>query len=141
MTTGHDRTYKPVSQYLRCFVERIVAKKTDYSSKNSAEIEIQCNAKEELTSEAQAIGEIERPYGGYCFVFDTETTTDSHQALRFGVYAIYGIDGDTRVWFYRNSKLDRNVLDEFVKAGIFMTLMKSEIASSLRLKTLQQFID
>ncbi|SEF99455.1 DNA polymerase domain-containing protein [Nitrosomonas ureae] len=121
MTESRDRAVKPVSQYLRCFIDRINTEKQDNSASTKIELiaDYQSNAKDELNIEAQAIWEIERPYGGYCFVLDTETTTDSRQALRFGVYAIYGIDEETRMWLYRKGELNRDALDKFVKAGLF----------------------
>lgn len=121
MSKPGDGTLKPVSQYLRCFIDRInTGKQGDSASnKNDSDTETQGNAHEELNSEAQAIYEIERPCGGYCFVLDTETTTDSRQALRFGIYATYGINSDMRTWLYRKGELNREALDKFVKAGIF----------------------
>lgn len=119
MTQPRERFIKPVSQYLRCFIEQIDKKPKGSSSKNDSNGERQSNIKEELNRDEQAICEIERPYGGYCFVLDTETTIDSRQALRFGVYAVYGIEADTRVWLYRKGELNRDALDKVVKAGIF----------------------
>ncbi|WP_394808650.1 hypothetical protein [Nitrosomonas sp.] len=121
MTKPRDRACMPVSQYLRCFTDRINTEKQDNSAstKNDLIDDYQSNAKEERNNEAQTIWDIEQPYGGYCFVLDTETTTDSRQALRFGVYAIYGIGAETRMWLYRKGELNRDALDKFVKAGIF----------------------
>lgn len=110
---------KPVPQYLRCFIERIETAQRSNSSEGNSSIQNLNIAKNKSSSEAQAIWEIERPYGGYCFVFDTETTIDSRQALRFGVYAIYGIEADTRIWLNRNGKLNREALDKLVKSGVF----------------------
>ncbi|SFM86951.1 DNA polymerase domain-containing protein [Nitrosomonas communis] len=107
---------KPVSQYLRCFIEKTDTKSN--SLDDSPETKKNHRAKK-LTAEAQAIMAIGHPYEGYCLVFDTETTTDHRQALRFGMYAIYGIDPEKRVWLYRQGTLTREALDRQQEMGIF----------------------
>jgi len=70
-------------------------------------------------SEARAIREIERPYGGYCLVLDTETTVDERQALRVGFYIVCGISHDEKHRFYRGGRLDRAALDTVIAQGVF----------------------
>jgi hypothetical protein len=72
-----------------------------------------------LSLEGRAIKAIGAPYEGWCLVFDTETSTDIAQALRFGCYAIYGIDRDARMRLYRRGELTREALDALHEAGIF----------------------
>ncbi len=108
---------KPVSQYLRCFIEKIDKTKND-TFKNK-QMTRRKHKPRKLTAEAQVILEIGLPYEGHCLVFDTETTTDNQQAFRFGIYAIYGIDPETRVWLYRNKQLTREALDQQKEIGIF----------------------
>ncbi|GJL73399.1 MAG: hypothetical protein NMNS01_25980 [Nitrosomonas sp.] len=117
MQNNNSINSKPVSQYLRCFIEKIDT--TENGTQNNKPTTRRKHKPRELTAEAQAILEIGRPYEGHCLVFDTETTTDNRQALRFGIYAIYGIDSDTRVWLYRNKQLTREALDKQQEIGIF----------------------
>lgn len=114
---SNAQNFKPVAQYLRCFIEKVETEK-DNSLKTDAAIERKHKPRK-LSAEAQAIQEIGRPYEGYCLVFDTETTTDSRQALRFGVYAVYGIAPETRIWLYRQGQLTREALDKPQEKGIF----------------------
>ncbi|AKH38464.1 MULTISPECIES: DNA polymerase domain-containing protein [Nitrosomonas] len=116
MSNNHNNP-KPAAQYLRCFIEKI-----DTAKSNSADKDQETKKKhqsEELSAEAQAIMAIGHPYEGYCLVFDTETITDHRQALRFGVYAIYGIGPEKRVWLYRQGTLTRKALDHQQEMGIF----------------------
>jgi hypothetical protein len=71
------------------------------------------------TKEARAIREIGAPYEGWCLVFDTETSTDTAQALRFGCYEIHGIDRDERIRLVRQDHLTRDALDTLHAAGVF----------------------
>lgn len=83
------------------------------------------------TREGDAIKAIGAPYDGWCFVFDTETTTDTAQALRVGFYAVYGLDRDERMRLYRTGTLTREALDTPHTTGIFynpVTLHDDEIA-------------
>lgn len=133
MQNQNTNNSRPVSQFLRCFIEKSLKEKSaplDNPTKGKKQ------KSEELTAEAQAILGIGRPYEGYCFVFDTETTTDNRQALRFGIYAIYGIDPDTRLWLYRQRQLTRDVLDQQKEIGVFYN--PGEINSE-ELAVLQQF--
>ncbi|SFF01597.1 hypothetical protein [Nitrosomonas sp. Nm166] len=134
MQSKNHNTPKPVAQYLRCFIEKIDAAENG-SSKNDRASKRK-HTSNNLNAEAQAIQEIGRPYEGYCLVFDTETTIDNRQALRFGVYAIYGIDPDTRVWLYRQGQLNREALDKQKEVGIFYN--PDEINND-ELSLLQQF--
>ncbi|SFF03391.1 DNA polymerase domain-containing protein [Nitrosomonas sp. Nm166] len=134
MQSKNHNTPQPVAQYLRCFIEKIDAAENG-SSKNDRASKRKHTANN-LNAEAQAIQEIGRPYEDYCLVFDTETTTDNRQALRFGIYAIYGIDPDTRVWLYGHGQLTREALDKQKEVGIFYN--PSEISSD-ELSILQQF--
>jgi hypothetical protein len=84
-----------------------------------------------LSPEGQAIKAIGAPYEGWCLVFDTETTTDTAQALRFGFYEIRGIDRDERMRLFRQGELTREALDTLHEAGVFYdpdTLSAHEIA-------------
>ncbi len=76
-------------------------------------------APEAAARESAAIKAIGAPYEGWCFVFDTETTTDTAQALRFGFYAVYGLDRDERMRLYRAGTLTREALDTPHTTGIF----------------------
>jgi hypothetical protein len=125
---------KPVSQYLRCFIEKIDT--TENSTSGNNRITKTNPTHKKLSIDAAAIWEIGRPYDGYSLVFDTETTTDNRQALRFGVYAIYGIDSDTRIWLHRKDQLTREALDKKIEVGIFYN--QDEISNE-ELSKLQQF--
>jgi hypothetical protein len=84
-----------------------------------------------LSTEGQAIKEIGAPYEGWCLIVDTETTTDTAQALRFGFYEIHGIDRDERMRLSRQGALTRERLDTLHEAGVFYdpdTLSAEEIA-------------
>ncbi len=72
-----------------------------------------------VSSEARAISEIERPYGGCCLVLDTETTVDERQALRVGFYIVCGISHDEKRRLYRRGQLDRAALDTVIEQGMF----------------------
>lgn len=125
-----------VAQYLRCYIEKIDIS-TEDSEKNGFSA-IQNKKIPKLSAEAKAIWEIGRPYEGYCFVFDTETTTDNRQALRFGAYAIYGIEPEERIWFHRQDKLTREDLDRQVEVGMFYN---PEEFSSDEISLMHQFAE
>jgi hypothetical protein len=72
-----------------------------------------------LSDEGRAIKEMGAPYEGWCLVFDTETTTDAAQSLRFGVFELHGLDRDTIMRFHRSGDLTRERLDTLAQAGIF----------------------
>ncbi|MGO8948000.1 MAG: hypothetical protein ACLQUY_10125, partial [Ktedonobacterales bacterium] len=80
--------------------------------------------------EAQEIKAIGAPYEGWCLIFDTETTTDTRQALRYGFYQIRGIGQDQRMRLYRRGELTREALDRLQEEGVFYdpdTLSQKEI--------------
>lgn len=56
--------------------------------------------------------------------------------MRFGVYAIYSIDYEERIWFYRQGQLTHEALDRPIEIGIFYNLGK---ISSDEFLVLQQF--
>jgi hypothetical protein len=83
------------------------------------------------SDEAKAIKRLGAPYEGWCLVFDTETTTDTTQALRFGIYEVHGIDRDTRMRLHRQGRLTRDALDSLHEAGVFYdsdVLSSAEVA-------------
>lgn len=84
-----------------------------------------------ISPEGQTITAIGAPYEGWCLVLDTETTTDTAQALRFGFYALHGISRDERMRLYRAGRLTREMLDAPHSAGLFYnpaTLTADDIA-------------
>ncbi len=84
-----------------------------------------------ISPEGQTIKAIGAPYEGWCLVLDTETTTDTAQALRFGFYALHGISRDERMRLYRAGRLTREMLDAPHSAGLFYnpaTLTADDIA-------------
>jgi hypothetical protein len=72
-----------------------------------------------VAPEANAIRRIGFPYEGYCFVFDTETTTDISQEFRIGSYAVYGISEEKRIELCRRGQLTRAELDQCAERGLF----------------------
>lgn len=134
MQTNNHNNPKQVSQYLRCFIEKVDISESDLREINH--IPKRKTISNKMNTEAQAIWELGRPYDGYYLVFDTETTIDNRQALRFGVYAVYGIDSDTRVWLHRNGQLTREALDQRKEMGVFYNL--DEISDG-ELLILQEF--
>jgi hypothetical protein len=99
----------------------------------------------------QAIDDIGAPYAGWCFVFDTETTTDAAQTLRLGTYAVHGVDRDERMRRSLANTLTREGLDTLVEQGMFYNpavLAPAEIATieayadahDLQCMPVQQFI-
>ena len=103
------------TQFLRCFME-IPTKSAGTQEKLKLQSE---HTAMTLAPEVATIKEIGRPYEGFCVVFDTETTTDPRQALRVGVYAVYGLDSDERIARCRRGQLTRDDLDLVVERGIF----------------------
>lgn len=134
MKTKNHISPKPVSQYLRCFLEKIDIPVSQSQENN--QVSKRNHTSKKLNTEDHSIWEVGRPYDGYSLVFDTETTTDNRQALRFGVYAIYGIDSDTKIWLHRKGLLTREALDQRVEMGIFYN--PDEISND-ELLILQQF--
>ena len=85
-----------------------------------------------VNPDAQAIKALGAPYEGWCLVFDTETTTDTRQALRYGFYQIHGISRDQRMRLYHRGQLSREALDRLHEEGVFYdpdTLSQEEIAT------------
>ncbi len=114
-----------LEQYLRCYTEPI-GKEPNGGSGLTPQSRTRNPSEEE-----RAINEIGRPYDGHCLVFDTETTNDAAQTLRFGMYTVYGLDSDSRVRLYRRDDLTRELQDVEHSAGIFYnsaTCTESEIA-------------
>jgi len=113
-----------LEQFLRCYTEPI-GEEMNGNSGLSRQSRTRNPSEEEL-----AINEIGRPYDGHCLVFDTETTSDAAQVLRFGMYTVYGLDSASRVRLYRRDDLTRELLDVEHSAGIFYnpaTCTESEI--------------
>jgi hypothetical protein len=105
-----------------------------------------------LSAEGRAIKAIGAPYEGWCLTFDTETTTDTAQALRFGCYEVHGLDRDDRMRLCRHRRLTREALDTLQEAGIFYdpaTLSADDLAviadyareRDLACLTRDQFVD
>jgi len=113
-----------LEQYLRCYTEPI-GEEPNGNGGLTQQVPTRRPSAEEL-----AINEIGCPYDGHCLVFDTETTSNAAQTLRFGMYTVYGLDSDSRVRLYRRGDLTRELLDVEHSAGIFYnpaTCTESEI--------------
>jgi hypothetical protein len=66
-----------------------------------------------------AVERIARPWGGWCLVFDTETTTDTRQALLYGFYEVHGMRQAERTRRAMAGTLTREALDRLRQAGVF----------------------
>src|SRR5579864_4998416 len=106
MTEQYIRTYSlPVEQ----------AKKPPYTT-------------QPMSEKQRAIHAIVKPYGGKTLVFDTETTTDEKQLLRFGFFTIHGMDHEDTHSRYDFRRLKLEDADMLREAGIFYNpdVMSSE---------------
>jgi hypothetical protein len=129
---GNDLTqqHDALIQYVRCYTvpdtERIARRKrsrhptwarakTVRSDRPSKERP----PEQRISAEAQTIKAMGAPYEGWCLIFDTETTSDTAQRLRFGCYEIHGLDRQQRIRRYRRKQLTRAALDRVHEAGIF----------------------
>ena len=99
-----------VPQYLRCFMDVPARPVGQFINPDAVTIE---------SPVAKAIRDIGAPYEGYCFVFDTETVTDTTQVLRIGAYAVYGISVEERMRWCQRGQLTREKLDTCAERGIF----------------------
>jgi hypothetical protein len=85
---------------------------------------------------AAAVERVSGPWGGWCLVLDTETTTDTRQALRFGFYEVHGIRQDERTRLAMQGKLTRRSLDTLHQAGVFYS--EAEL-SAAEVRTIQEY--
>jgi len=145
-TPTQDQGLYVCEQYVRCYTVPNDAKiarrrcsrhpawagrKAEHEATQGTERRGASEPERQLSAEAQAIKEIGAPYEGWCLVFDTETTTDTAQALRFGCYEVHGIVRDARMRLYRRGELTRETLDTLRSAGVFYnseTLSDREVA-------------
>jgi hypothetical protein len=108
-------------QYIRCYTTPVHSPKQKKPPNE---------ATHPHSEEGQLIRDIGAPYEGWCFVFDTETTTGTDQRLRVGFYEVHGIPHDTRMLLARTRRLTREALDTLWEAGVFYnpdTLSPAEI--------------
>lgn len=105
----NDSGIVPIDTYgllnLRCYTEP-AQKKADKGGRGQ-----RGKSADEPNPIERMIKKIGHPWDGYIFVFDTETTTDINQTLRFGIWHIYGIDPSERVRLALEGKLTREALD------------------------------
>jgi hypothetical protein len=106
----------------------------------------------EDASVRETVERVARPWGGWCLVFDCETTTDTRQALLYGFYEVHGMRQDARTRRARAGTLTREDMDQLRQAGVFYNpdeLTPDEIetvrayvaAHGLRCSTRAQFVD
>jgi DNA-binding XRE family transcriptional regulator len=105
----NDSGIPPMDTYgvlnLRCYTEP-AQRKTDKNSGGR-----RGEPANELDPIERMIKEIGHPWDGHVFAFDTETTTDMDQTLRFGIWHVYGIDPSERVRLALEGKLTGKALD------------------------------
>jgi hypothetical protein len=118
---------------LRCYplpnVEKLAQRR---HSKNKGR-----NERQTTTAKHDAASQLSRRRGeksdtNWFLVFDTETTTDTRQALRFGIYHLYGMEQDEYWQLYRQGLLTQEHLDASQEIGIFYNpdeLSDDEIAT------------
>jgi hypothetical protein len=143
----------PVTQMIRCFLEpvkKISGADSGGGDKEPREDELQ---QLELQATERKVGPYWKPWGGPTLVLDVETTTDLRQAVRFGVYRLYGHDYFNLMELAQqyNRAVPRDVLDELQQEGIFYnpeTCTNKEITileyyaneHGLALRTMSDFI-
>ncbi len=118
-----------IDQHVRCYTVPAISQPPRERQRQPGRIH-GVAARPSISPEGQTIKAIGAPYEGWCLVFDTETTTDTSQALRFGFYAIYGISRDERMRLHRADRLTREALDTPHSAGVFydaVTLTPAEV--------------
>lgn len=84
-----------------------------------------------LSKKQRAMKAILKPFEGKTLVFDTETTTDAQQLLRFGFFMIHGLSGEEIHSRYDRGVLKREDADMLREAGFFYNpdvLTEEEIA-------------
>lgn len=96
------------------------------------------------SEEAQAILRRLAPYGGRVLLFDTETTADAAQRLRFGFYEVHGISEEETISFYRQEQrgerrhpLSHADSDFLQEAGFFYN---PEVLTTAELATLEAYV-
>jgi hypothetical protein len=110
----------PVTQMLRCYLQPLKKPKSNKSGNNHepSDAELQ---QAEMDEVERRVGQHWKPWGGPTLVLDVETTTDLRQAVRFGVYRLYGHDYFNLMELAKrhNRIVPRDVLDELQIEGIF----------------------
>lgn len=114
-SVGTSEAPELTEQYLRCYIEE---RETEDKGKGKRRSTRGRNSPGTLSREAEAIIEVGRPYEGYCFVLDWETTTDVRQDPRFLIYHVYGLMPEQRMQLHREGRLDREALDRFYDGGL-----------------------
>jgi hypothetical protein len=102
--------FKEVPQYLRAYLPPMGA--DEDAGETIAK-------KKKAHPAVEALEKVGRPYGGYCLVFDCETTTDLAQNLRIGGYEVHGMPKNQRLDLASSGELTREHLDFCVERGLF----------------------
>jgi hypothetical protein len=106
----------------------------------------------ETASIAAAVEHLGKPWGGWTLALDTETTTDTRQALRFGFYELHGMRRDEQTQRAMDGTLTREGLDQLYQAGVYynpdelnpadvLTIRAYASARGLRCMTRARFVD
>ena len=111
----------PVAQMTRCYLEPVKKPKTGKGkgvNNEPREDELQ---QLELQETERKVGPYWKPWGGPTLVLDVETTTDLRQAVRFGVYRVYGHDYFKLMELAQRYEraVPRDILDKLQQEGIF----------------------
>lgn len=106
-----------VEQYVRAHARPATPKKQKQRQQKQEDIP--------PSAESRAIQKKLAPYGGHMLLFDTETTSDAGQRLRFGFYEVHGISEEDRIKAHREEEagaplpLDHALTDIVQEAGFF----------------------
>jgi hypothetical protein len=111
----------PVTQMIRCYLEPVKKSKSSKAEGGNHEPREDELQQLELQATERKVGPNWKPWGGPTLVLDVETTTDLSQAVRFGVYRLYGHDYFNLMELAQryNRAVPRGVLDEVRQEGIF----------------------
>ncbi len=112
-------------QYVRTYAKPVEKKEEDEQKSNNQK------PVPHLSNKQRAINEILKPFGVKKLVFDTETTTDEKQRLRFGFFMVLGLSGEEAHSRYERGVLKPEDADMLRAAGFFYNpavLTEEEIA-------------
>jgi hypothetical protein len=111
-------TVTQCAQHLRCYAE--LAPDEVKSPKKPGRVRKPAvNPKASPTATQQMIKDISKPYGGFVFVFDTETTPDVALPLTVGCFMVFGISDQMKIKLSLSGMLDREALDTPHQSGLF----------------------
>ena len=113
----------PVTQMIRCYLEPVKKSKSSKAEGGNHEPREDELQQLELQATERKVGPNWKPWGGPTLVLDVETTTDLSQAVRFGVYRLYGPTTTSNLMElaqrYNRAVPRGGVLDEVRQEGIF----------------------